>query len=661
MPALLLKNSFPTLRRIVLRRFSLYSREPEVDEEIAPGVFCLAGANGLGKSTFLAAANFGLTGIVSEPSRRFASAEEYYKHSHDFSEDYFEGRISERDREAAEVTLEFAIADRVFQLTRGVFEPDELRQFAIVAKDGTVEFEAGALTASERHREYTTRLTAAVGLASFEQFVFLQHFVLTFDERRHLLFWDERTLEQALFLAFGVDNASARRADVLRREVDRADSLARNANWQATEVRKKIKDLRTTSNDLGSDADDDLVQEHEGLSDALSKATARVEKLKGQQRDASLQLAELSASQATLRTQYEQEFAQRIRTTTHMAHHPLVLSSLEGCACGLCGTRNAKVRGAIEQRVRGSQCPLCASEVEQERTRPKDVAQLKKLDEQIAAVKANLDDVVKQLQRLEAEITRAESDRDQANAALRAFEKENYEAVAKGQAGKGIGGVGAVVTAYERQMAEFLSEKKKQYDRRDDRKKELTKLQRDLEQRYAEAEEVFVPQFKRLASSFVGLDLDVRMEANSRGTGLVLEVKNSARREQHQLSESQRFFIDIALRMALAQFMSAPGSKATLFIDTPEGSLDIAYESRAGAMLAMFAEQGFNIVMTANINSSRLLISLAQKLGRSKMHLCRMMSWTELSEVQEEEEDLFADAYKQIETAMGPVKKGRRS
>jgi hypothetical protein len=90
-----------------------------------------------------------------------------------------------------------------------------------------------------------------------------------------------------------------------------------------------------------------------------------------------------------------------------------------------------------------------------------------------------------------------------------------------------------------------------------------------------------------------------------------------------------------------------------MFIDTPEGSLDIAYEKRAGDMLAMFATAGHQIIMTANLNSSKLLLQLAHECGRSRMRLCRMMDWAELSEVQQEEEALFDGAYKEIEKAMG--------
>jgi ABC-type cobalamin transport system ATPase subunit len=129
-------------------------------------------------------------------------------------------------------------------------------------------------------------------------------------------------------------------------------------------------------------------------------------------------------------------------------------------------------------------------------------------------------------------------------------------------------------------------------------------------------------------------------------------MRSTSRREQHQLSESQRFFLDIALRMALAQFASDQHAPATLVIDTPEGSLDIAYEARAGQMFAEFVKAGHDIIMTANVNTSQLLKKLARASGTNQMKLVRMTEWSELSDVQIEEEALFREAYAEIEAAL---------
>ena len=73
------KFGLPVLRKIRLRAFSLYTERPKVDLDISNGVFCLVGANGIGKSTFIAAVNFGLCGRLPRPGERFRSSEEYFQ------------------------------------------------------------------------------------------------------------------------------------------------------------------------------------------------------------------------------------------------------------------------------------------------------------------------------------------------------------------------------------------------------------------------------------------------------------------------------------------------------------------------------------------------------------------------------------------------------
>ena len=83
------KIVFPKIQHITIRNLSVYSQRPTISLDIPDGVFCLAGANGLGKSTFIAAVNFGLTGRVPEPTRNFNSVDEYYDESEGFSRNYF--------------------------------------------------------------------------------------------------------------------------------------------------------------------------------------------------------------------------------------------------------------------------------------------------------------------------------------------------------------------------------------------------------------------------------------------------------------------------------------------------------------------------------------------------------------------------------------------
>ena len=631
----------------------MFSQEPSASLQVQRGVTCLAGANGIGKSTFLATLDYALTGRVPLPTRQYSSSDEYYRESAAFPRRYFEGRINEEDRKTAAISADFEIENRVFYLTRGLFDPDGLRAFRIAKREGNdavVEFDGAEFTDSARQETYAASLTKAVGLKSFDQFVFLQHFVFTFDESRHLLFWNNKELEAALFIAFGGDPQQQAAADNSRREMERADSLGRNAKWQSLQIRKRIDTIREA---LGTHTSEDIAQleaTYKALETEATRALNDAEEADSKAADRDLALANSTAELLAFRNEYAKAFARHVGDRRAATQHPLILEATTESRCGVCGAAGAAVANTIQRRITASVCPFCESPLLPNKRNPADLSELKRLDEEIAKARRKMESLSAARDRVNEERDEARRRASAASAALRDFEAKHTE-IAKRVEGGAAAADGAMeeLTRLAAELKLLLQTSKDHYKARDRHKAALQRLQQQLEQQYKATEEQFVPLFRRLAEHFIGFDLDIASERLSTGFALVLELRSSRRRVQHQLSESQRFFLDIALRMALAQFVSAQEAPAPLYIDTPEGSLDIAYEARAGEMFAEFVAAGNDIVMTANINTSQLLKKLASKCGSSRMSLVRMTEWTDLSEVQMEEEDLFREAYNAIE------------
>lgn len=641
----------PQVDTLFLRNFSLYDNAPEIEVVFRDGVFCLAGANGLGKSTFLAALNFGLTGVVADPSRSFRSPGEYYRASLAYSGNYFRGRITERDAQLAEVTIRMTVNERSYEITRGMFEPSALRHLEIRRGD-VVEYEqTDSVDDGERQTIYAREVTKDCGLSSFAQLVFLQHFVLTFDERRHLLFWDSDVALSALFMAFGADLAEAERAENLRRTSEKADSLARNLQWQATDIRKKLEDLeKTAALDAGdsSDPDLDLAAEHERLQNEHDDLVALMAARQASLRDADLNVANTRASLNAVNDAYDHAIESLTVGTHRPESHPVVSAAMLRSHCSVCGTEGAGVVEAINRSLGVDECPLCRSTLLVAEDDESALADLDGLDQRRADLSERIDEEQAIARRVADELAQLRGLVETASGALDEFETAN-ELSAK-QNGS-VDGIQVVADRYRDQIAELVVRKDEQRKKRDAARKELRPLEAALTLAYAEAEEEFVPTFAGLAREFLGLDVNVTFEATSRPP-LVLSVQSKQRRTEDALSESQRFFIDIALRMAIARHLTNGGDPACLYVDTPEGSLDIAYERRAGSMFANFVGGGDRVVMTANINSSQLLLRLAEACGPAKMALLRMTEWTSLSDVQAEEETLFDLAYAAIETAL---------
>lgn len=645
----------PHLTRVELESFSLYRLRPVLDVAVNDGVFCLAGANGLGKSSFIAALGYGFTGTVPPASPNAADIPKYYRDSVKYADRYFTGRIREMDRGAAAITLEFSLNQRRYRITRKFFEPNALQHFEIRDNIGNIVVRNDTkLDDEDRHDLYADHLVKDCGLQSFSQFVFLNHFLFTFDERRHLLFWDARASEQVLYLALGLDPSLAKRASELRKAAAGAGSLARNAQFAATAARQELRRLNEA---LGgqSSVDNSLLARYRNLVNERREATAERSRLSKEHEDAQLELATASAQQLRLRHEYEEAFNRRYqsRTATHL--HSIVSQTLSDHLCRVCGKQHQSGPEHVEQAIRDGRCPMCSAETSKAASFDQGSAELLTNIDQalsLAATKSAesqtqvkrlaklLEDARRGLNKLNQDISKIESEDEIKASDLDRMPADELAAQAN-----------SIRSAIDIQLAR----KDHQLQLRAEAQAEYEPIRNELVRAWRDAELEFVPAFRRLAEGFIGLQLSVQLDEGPGQTGsahLALAVDSSHRREPTQLSESQRFFLDIALRMSLAEFMSPDDAAPTIYVDTPEGALDIAYEARAGDMFSHFALAGNQLIMTANVNTSQLLRRLAKRCSATRMKLIRMTEWTTLSDVQIQEEDLFEEAFEAIETAL---------
>lgn len=654
------KITFPKITRVILGSFDLYTHKPDADVSISKPVFCLMGANGLGKSTFLNTLNFAMTGAVPDPARKFQSAKDYFKDvcRIDRTEDYFGGRIKEGSRESASVTVVLEWPSSVVEVERNIFDGRSVKRLIVTDKvSGSIQdLTASFIDGEALCGEYELEVLKLCRLEDFSQFVFLMHFLTTFDEGRHLLMWDDQALTNALYLAFGTDPQAAKAADRLKRDMERESSRGRNVRFSARHVADRIKQLMDVlsgrdENDFATEAE--LRASHERLFELHQLAEERVRTKKNELRDVDLAWADLSAALTEAQIEYRRVFSARLKTSSTVEHHPIIRSTLSEDRCAICG--GTHVVALLQSKLESGECPLCNSPVDNSDSGEEGITQLQELDTEIIRIRDALGEVLRTRKRLNDELNAADESETQAHETLRAFEEKEVQNLAKLESGGNFSAIQLQIEKLERERLEFLSQSKEHYRKRDVYRDELRVYEKQLKSQYEAGALNFVPRFRELAEEFIGLPIDVELEhrtgVNDSGFGLRLRMNDQLRSTPDKLSESQRFFIDIALRMALSEFMS--DSPATLLIDTPEGSLDIAYEARAGSMFARFVESGNVILMTANLRSSQLVIRLAEIQHLKGMQVVRMTDWTDLSDVQRSEEKLFLEAYDKIDEALG--------
>lgn len=653
------KYNFIKFEKIILRNFSLYKKNGkiyEVNEEINDGVYCLAGANGLGKTTFLNAINYGLTGIVLEPGKEVYSPGEIINANKRYTERYFIGRISKKEEKKAEIEILFKVNKKYFRIIRGFSERDELRLleiFCIFNGEIVSQFKNKNYGPKELNNYYQKSLSAEIGFVNFDYFIFYQLYVLTFDENRRIIFWDDRASSHALAIAFNTSPNDAERILDLTRKMEKHESNARNLKWESTKALKNIEEL--TDKIKGKKVSD--IEKLQSEYNKLNKESEKIEKIYnniGIEYDSMLnKQSHLYAEIMQYKNEHAKLFSRYSRPRSHLLENTNIRLSIKRQECCLCGTKGTHIVESIERSIYKDKCPLCNTIINESNNveQNKIMRLIEKNDQKIFSKNSELDNLIIEIEGKKNERDKTEIELNKIKEKLENLIDDNPDISFIGPDNKSIK---SLISQYKKQSDLALEGAKEEYKKRDKLKPEHEILFKKIEVAYKDAEILFVPIFKKLAKSFIGLDLNIRLSRSNKAIKLILVVQDTARTESFQLSESQRFFLDIALRMSLAIFLSNKNNSATMIIDTPEGSLDIAYESRVGNMFAEYVKTyNQNLFMTANINASQLLVSLAEKCGKRKMAFKKMLDWTDLSEIQREGEQLFRKVYTQIDKALG--------
>ncbi len=636
----------PKINKIIIENFSLYKLQRKIEIDVRDGVMCLAGANGLGKSTFISIVSYAMTGVVVPPNIDFKSLNsisEFVKKASGFADIFFNGRIEERDRMQAQVTVEFEIGEYSYVITREFFSSADLLKYSRKNADG---FET-VCEGSQLLDQYKTYFVQDSELSSFDQYVFIQTYVLTFDESKKLLFWDEDVMSRVMYLFFSIDAASAQRADVLRKNIKRFESNMRNIQWEISKVEKRLGKIQTN----GVVTEQEMNEIEAACNAFETQQTMRDEKLrlfeqkKSKYAEIKLNIDDNTLKQNETRTQHEQLFGKLYTNDgVTVEHDTQIQSSLKKIIIKLTEDENADISDSVEDLRQTIVNVVKTKRVESDQAI---LNELKRLDEKLSQLKKKRAELNITYRRLTDELSADKSEIEQLNLLIEQFAKDNEAILSKrdnlqqGQQAK------KEIEALRLNIAQLSKEKEDAENNRNKCVEELRPLDEAMKQHYALMAKSFIPTFKQYAENFIGLTIDVELRNVSGMPSLVVNVNGSDRRLRYQLSESQQYFLDIALRFSLIENIQP--NRVFMLIDTPEGSLDIAYESKAGKMFADFVSKGYSVIMTANINSSQLLLKLAELCGEQRMIIERMTEWTILTQVQQEEQDVIEEAYEKIE------------
>jgi hypothetical protein len=580
-----------------------------VSARLKPGPNLILGGNGLGKTTLTQAIIYGLTGGVSEE----IEDDKRLRWGHA----YFRSRLSPQQAKSAQVRVTFQLGDVRLTVRRGLLG-SKLTGIRITGAEGWIDDPTAAENA------YGEILKSSGGYPTISDFAFVVHRLLYLPESRRLLAWDTDAQTRLLMLLNG-DLTTEQEFRDRRAKLKLLDSRKRHVHVQITHAEDRLTSLledvgesdeeapEAGAPDNGADGLARLPELARNLAEASRERVRLTEELQQLRKP----IDELAGQIDDLQTQVENSEAALVASFLgeseregNLALHKL----LENGICPACGTKHRGLQAQARENDREGKCVLCASDVPHG-IHPDLAALRSQLAEKLAAFAANEEPYAVMRERLNTARSRESQLQNEVNQIR--FRQP-------------------ILLIAEDTLSENKKEELKRMKMHLEREEaqlaaQINELQQQLDQEYdrflgavGERLNALKTRYQEYASEFLGVAC--HLVAENQGdrllelTAFVPEFNGVTRPTPDSCSEAQRFFLDIAFRMALIDLASkSTSSPATFICETPENALDVSYVNNVVEMFRKFVARRHILLFTANLQEgglAQLMMSVVPKEQR---------------------------------------------
>lgn len=587
---------------------------PEVTVNLLPGPTLILGGNGLGKTTLLQGVIYALTGGTPPDEEK----------RHRWSSEYFRGRLDDEAIRAATAQVDLRFGAKTVRITRSVASPS-IQELAL---DGEL--------LDEPDEAFEMVLREVGGYESRQQFAFIVTRLLYLPETRRLLAWD-LDAQLRLLPVLGIADSFGERFRARRAELKELDSKQRHLHVEINKIADYLKHL---PDDMPAravlTASNDAVTVNEAL-DKFHRAVELRLSAETQATGTADSLSVASAAVQTLRLEVEHlEAALVLRdlsTAETVAHLP-ISKLMELGLCPVCGTRQLDLQAAARRHADAHECVICGSD--------QPVGE----DAELSTLRSQL------TERLRAEKAIADRYRQAANLvqSRRHAEQESQH----------------VLDALTLKLPaappfEPLLVGTDLPGRLDSRRREeaalrlrIEKLAAALDREYSEfAEEaagrlaILKERYSSYATAFLGVRCAlVEVPAKDKYLDLSLfvpEFQGHIRPMEQSCSEAQRFFLDIAFRMAMMEVATeATDTKTSFVCETPESALDLSYIDNVVTMFDRFERNGHTVLLSTNVQRGGVAEGLIKNtpLAERSQRIVNLLDIGRLSDVQRQNKAL---------------------
>jgi hypothetical protein len=112
---------------------------------------------------------------------------------------------------------------------------------------------------------------------------------------------------------------------------------------------------------------------------------------------------------------------------------------------------------------------------------------------------------------------------------------------------------------------------------------------------------------------------------------------------EQSCSEAQRFFLDIAFRMAMMEVATeATDTKTSFVCETPESALDLSYIDNVVTMFDRFERNGHTVLLSTNVQRGGVAEGLIKNtpLAERSQRIVNLLDIGRLSDVQRQNKAL---------------------
>ena len=620
----------PVLTKLEVTDYELFPGDSSgsgIDWSFQQGVTVIAGINGLGKTTLLMmilrslTGPYDLTGEGALQSLGVTLPENPVKLKPRHS-GIFRPRVSDA-AENAKVALSARFGENVITITRWL---KNLSLDGLTIDEQPVELPS---TAAAREAFFQSKLTKLIGLGSFVDVLLVLHHVILFYENRPGALWDTNA-QRHLLRALCLDQDDAERVAQLERQLQGADSRARNVHARIATTKKRFREaLQQEAEAEGVNAT--LSAELEILDAELREAERLESEI--QQLDDLRKGARLAHERAKIVREEADGAVESMKYTALLRHFPtmddttrLVLSRImtDGL-CIACRAPAPERQIELEKQVARGCCPICGAEPDIQDNvvagHEFDQPRMKRKQERAARAKREEATQRVELDRYAGRYREALLEWE----GVRESRRERKEKTRQLQAR-----LPDTLTSreYENELKSLRRDHEGWQTLRMARLRDLrtlyaergnaiTEKSDELQRAFAELVEALLAEKVRLVQVQVQPryleapgDSGDRVEVPAYAAEMTAATRPALtrRNDPREVSESQRELIDLAFRLALVDVF---GGASTFAMETPEASLDGISMERVGKALAEFASRGDNrLVVTSNLTNTSIVSTM---------------------------------------------------